>query len=270
MNNKFLDLGGLNRLVENLKKTFAQIIHKHTLSDIEDYVIDSTLSSISVNPVQNKTVNEAFVALNANVDQLNDEKANIDHIHDDLYYTESEVDALCNGVFDRATDASKFLIMVFSMNAVNNRYESPTSLDEAFEALANGRNIIANVDVTDYIPLLSAVDSPNPTNRKFIFSGIYNTNSVSFDVYQDENGISYGDLTPNSLLLSSGTANAAKNDGKGNNIVNTYETKESANSKHAELKSGLDDISTNVDELSDLVGEGYESISNEELDSLFE
>lgn len=277
MNNKFLDLGGLNFLVEKFKSIFAQIIHKHTLSDIEDYTVDSALSSTSVNPIQNKTVNEALVAfstdidnIEASIDRLTDEKANIVHNHDDQYYTESEVDALIDSVADRAAEDSKFLIMVFDYNNTTKRYESQTTLDEAFAMLAAGRNIIANVDTTDYIPLLSAVDNADLSRRHFIFSGIYNTNSVSFDVYQDENGVSYGILKPNSLLLSSGTAAAARNDGNGNNIVNTYETKANANSKYSEIEIDINNITANMDALSDIVGEGYEAISNEEIDSLFD
>lgn len=45
-------------------------------------VVDSSLSSSSTNPVQNKVVNSA---LNG--------KANVSHTHNDTYYTKSEVDA---------------------------------------------------------------------------------------------------------------------------------------------------------------------------------
>ena len=40
----------------------APSVHTHNLSDITDYTVDDTLSSTSINPVQNKVVNEALTA----------------------------------------------------------------------------------------------------------------------------------------------------------------------------------------------------------------
>lgn len=40
----------------------APSVHKHSLSDITDYVVDDVLSSTSTNPVQNKVVNEALLS----------------------------------------------------------------------------------------------------------------------------------------------------------------------------------------------------------------
>lgn len=56
----YLDLSGVSRLIENLRNTFARLVHKHTLSDIEDYTVDSELSATSTNPVQNKVVNDSL------------------------------------------------------------------------------------------------------------------------------------------------------------------------------------------------------------------
>lgn len=60
MANKFLDLSGLSSFLDNLKETFSQLGHKHTVSDLEDYQVDSTLSSESENPIQSKAVNNAI------------------------------------------------------------------------------------------------------------------------------------------------------------------------------------------------------------------
>lgn len=56
----FIDLNGLNHFYEKIKLLFANIIHTHTVSDITDYTVDSSLSSTSENPVQNKVVNSAL------------------------------------------------------------------------------------------------------------------------------------------------------------------------------------------------------------------
>lgn len=49
-------------------------------------IVDSALSSTSTNPVQNKIVNSALAG-----------KSNNGHIHDDRYYTESEINSKLNG-----------------------------------------------------------------------------------------------------------------------------------------------------------------------------
>ena len=99
----FLDLSGLNRFLDNLKDIFASKTHTHTKSQITDYVIDSSLSSTSTNPVQNKVINEEFEAISNAFSvyeaSLND-KANTNHNHDDKYYTESEIDSKLSGKSD--------------------------------------------------------------------------------------------------------------------------------------------------------------------------
>ena len=53
---KYVSLHKLSCFLNNLKSTFAFSIHEHTLSDIKDYKVDSSLSSTSTNPVQNKVI----------------------------------------------------------------------------------------------------------------------------------------------------------------------------------------------------------------------
>lgn len=53
--------------------------------DAQSITVDDTLSTTSTNPVQNKVINTALAG-----------KANISHSHNDLYYTESEVDTKLN------------------------------------------------------------------------------------------------------------------------------------------------------------------------------
>ena len=105
-----------------------------------------------------------------------------------------------------SADKAQFYTMVFYWVSENKRYESKETIEEAFAALAEGRNVIANVDTTDYIPLLSAVPSASPY---LIFSGIYNNTSVSFTVRADENGIANGNLNSNTLAYNSNFSNYA-------------------------------------------------------------
>ncbi len=93
---KYANLESLQTFLNNLKSTFATLSHKHTISDITDYTVDTELSSTSVNPVQNKVLDAEFEAVSTAMGALElaiDEKANTSHTHDDRYYTETEIDS---------------------------------------------------------------------------------------------------------------------------------------------------------------------------------
>lgn len=81
---KYVSLSKLSNFLDNLRNTFANLEHKHTISDITDYKVDSALSSTSTNPVQNKTLNAEFDAIATGMSALEtaiDEKADSSHIH---------------------------------------------------------------------------------------------------------------------------------------------------------------------------------------------
>lgn len=92
---KYVSLSKLSTFLDNLYDKFASVGHKHTLDDITNYTVDSQLSSTSTNPVQNKVIDAEFEAISVAMNALEsaiDGKANATHAHDDLYYTETEVD----------------------------------------------------------------------------------------------------------------------------------------------------------------------------------
>ena len=60
---KYVSPSKLSVFLDNLKNIFAPLSHKHTTSDITDYVVDSSLSSTSTNPIQNKVINAEFDAV---------------------------------------------------------------------------------------------------------------------------------------------------------------------------------------------------------------
>lgn len=60
---KYASLQTLQTFLTNLKNTFADLSHKHTMSDITDYVVDTELSADSTNPVQNKVIDAEFEAV---------------------------------------------------------------------------------------------------------------------------------------------------------------------------------------------------------------
>ena len=60
---KYITLNNLSTFLTILRETFAEIGHKHSISDVTDYVIDTELSPTSVNPVQNKIIDAEFEAV---------------------------------------------------------------------------------------------------------------------------------------------------------------------------------------------------------------
>lgn len=60
---KYASLQTLQTFLTNLKNIFAELSHKHTMSDIADYVVDAELSATSTNPVQNKVLDAELEAV---------------------------------------------------------------------------------------------------------------------------------------------------------------------------------------------------------------
>lgn len=105
--------------------------HEKKLDNIDDgankTVVDSSLSSFSTNPVQNKVVNSALngkansshshsISNITNLQSTLNGKSETGHTHDDRYYTETEIDSKLNGKADishRHNDVS-------ILNQVNN------------------------------------------------------------------------------------------------------------------------------------------------------
>lgn len=119
---KYLDRTGLTDILDKLKEKFASLIHTHTKEDITDYIVDVELSSTSTNPVENKVIKAEFDLVDdkiqTDIDSLRDElktyvdekspEIDVNHDHDDKYYTEEEIDAKfdeASGSYETKTDA---------------------------------------------------------------------------------------------------------------------------------------------------------------------
>lgn len=116
---KYVNLSNLSTFLESLRNTFAELSHTHKLSDITDYTVDSELSSSSTNPVQNKVLDAEFEVISQSFSALEsaiDNKSDANHSHDDIYYTESEIDSkfasansAANSTYETKNDASSKL-----------------------------------------------------------------------------------------------------------------------------------------------------------------
>lgn len=97
---KYISLNRLSNFLDNIKAKYSQIGHKHTVSDLTDFTpisVDTSLSSTSTNPVQNKVIDAEFDAIGDAMGALElaiDGKADATHNHNDSYYTKTEIDGI--------------------------------------------------------------------------------------------------------------------------------------------------------------------------------
>lgn len=126
MAKKYISLSRLSTFLDNLKTTFAAISHKHTVSDLTDYVVDTELSSTSTNPVQNNVIDAEFEAIGNAMGALElaiDGKVDASHDHNNLYYTEIEVDEKLNEAKEDASNKDAF-VLYEAQQGINNAIES--------------------------------------------------------------------------------------------------------------------------------------------------
>lgn len=87
---KYVSLSKLSNFLDNLKNTFASLVHTHTISDIEDYTVDDALSSTSSNPVSNSVLDAEFEAISQ---ALNIYETELDtHNHNSSYDAKGSAD----------------------------------------------------------------------------------------------------------------------------------------------------------------------------------
>ena len=70
---KYVSLSKLSTFLDKLKNTFSALGHKHPISDLTDYTVDTALSSTSTNPVQNKVLDAEFEAVSTAMNALDTE-----------------------------------------------------------------------------------------------------------------------------------------------------------------------------------------------------
>lgn len=124
MAKNFLDKDGVSRLIYNFKSLFATLSHKHEISDLTDYTVDSALSSTSTNPIQNKVVNEGFsLVANSLTSMQNSIKGKADKEHEHTNY------ALISYVDE--TFAKKSDVQDVDLSNYETKEDASAKLDEA-------------------------------------------------------------------------------------------------------------------------------------------
>ena len=155
-------------------------------------------------------------------------KSDKDHTH-----TMKSIEGLQDAV--NAAADSKFYVVTFDKGD-DGEYHGDLTFAQIREKFEAGGNMVARIDDTDYIPLLSAA------THQIIFSGIYQSQSVSLTVNandvctltttplsQSSHGHSIATQTSNGFMSS---ADKTKLDGID---ISKYETKEDAQVKYDEI-----------------------------------
>lgn len=127
----------------------------------------------------------------------------------------------------------EYFFVVETIQNENQYLLDGTTFDELYEKFQLGNvNMVCHVDGTDYIPLLSVTPS------KIIFSGIYNTTSVSLDFNSEGIGI----LTTTHLCSDDNLTNHISN----TDIHVTATEKEKWNNIEPYITTAIDDDMGNV------------------------
>jgi len=251
---KYVSLSKLSNFLDNLKGTFALLSHKHTMSDITDYkaiTVDSTLSSTSTNPVQNKVIDAEFDAISTAMGALEtaiDGKSDSGHTHDDRYYTQTQLDTRLASKSDSTHNHDSKYDAKGSASAVQ------TNLNTVSDTLdAHIDNADIHVTATNktnwnaaYTHSTSAHARTDATKvEDSTTNGNIKINGTETNVYSHPNsGVSagtYKSVTVNAQGHVTGGSNPTTLSGFG---ITDAETKADASAKLTEAKSYADTAAT--------------------------
>ncbi len=266
--NKYVSLSKLSTFLENLKGTFASLSHKHTISDLTDYKVDTTLSSTSVNPVQNKVLDAEFDAIATAMNVLEtaiDGKASSSHAHNDIYYTESEIDTKLasksdsthnhDSKYDAKGSASA---VQENLNVVSDTLSSHTGNSNIHVTASNKTNW--NSAYTHSTSAHARTDATKVEDSAT--NGNIKINGTETNVYSHPNsGVTagtYKSVTVNAQGHVTGGSNPTTLSGYG---ITDAETKTDASAKLTEAKSYADTAATKVkNDLLNGAGTAYDTL----------
>lgn len=250
---KYVSLSKLSTFLDNLKQTFASAAHKHTVSDITDYAVDSTLSSTSTNPVQNKVLNEEFdsvaTAMNA-LESAIDGKSDSSHIHDDRYYTETEINTKLDTI-NTELDGSIKSLSVSGKTITYTKNDGSTGTITTQDTNTDTK-VTNTLSTTTKAYVTGTTSATTNTGTQVFDTGVY-LDTVAGQLVAS---VFKGDLDGNATFATKATQDAS-----GNVIATTYETKASATNKLTEAKTYADSVGATVkNELLNGAGAAYDTL----------
>ena len=195
-NKKYISLNRLSNFLDNLKNTFALLSHKHTLSDITDYSIDSQLSKDSTNPVQNKVLDAEFEAVSTAMNAL--ENAIDSKLNASDYVVDSELTSFStNPVANKAVNDGINLVYdtMFSITDEKADIEhTHTKEDVGLGNVDNTADVEKSVNYATTAGAANSVEWKNVFNKPFstTVNGTVVLPIVNVEESDDGNGIGRG------------------------------------------------------------------------------
>ena len=265
---KYASLTNLQTFLDNLKGIFASSSHKHVISDLTDYKVDAALSSTSTNPVQNKVLDAEFeamaTAMNA-LDSAIDGKANAVHSHNDVYYTETEIDAKLTTKSDTTHKHDSDYDVKGAASAVQDNLDAVSDILDSHTGNAD-----IHVTTTNKSNWNSAYTHSQAAHARVDATKVADSatngniliNDTETNVYTHPNsGVTagtYKSVTVNAQGHITGGSNPTTLSGYG---ITDAETKTDASAKFTEAKSYADAAATKVkNDLLNNAGSAYDTL----------
>ena len=267
MQNKYLDLLGLSNFFEKLRSYFSLISHTHSKDEITDYTVDSVMSSISLNPVENKVI---YAKLN--------EKANktitINNypLVENINLTFEDVGAEQKGAADAALlEAKRYTDAEFA-ESIGQAPETLNTIEKlavAFQenddivqilndAITNKADVNHEHNINEINSLQSILDSKSASKhthlseditdlREIVLETIYPIGSIYMSLQPNNPSSLYGfgeweQITDVFLLASSSTYTAGSTGGESEHTLTVSEMP----SHNHRLKTDIDNDAYNV------------------------
>lgn len=241
---KYVSLSKLSTFLDKLKEKFALISHGHTISDITDYTVDSQLSSTSTNPIQNKVIDAEFETVGTAMNALEtaiDGKADASHSHDDLYYTETEMDVLLSSKASISHNHDDAYDTLGSANTALDTAKSYT--DTAVSSLASTSEVYNSISTHN-----TSTDAHN--DIRDLITGLttrLNTLADSDDTTLDQMSEIVEYIKSNKSLIDSITTSKVNVSDVINNLTTNVSNKPLSAAQGVVLKSLIDSLQTVVD-----------------------
>lgn len=171
-NKQYVSLARLSDFLDNIKAKYSQIGHKHTISDLTDYKLDTSLSSTSNNPIANSAVDAEFEAVSQAMGALDlalDGKSDTTHKHDDLYDKKGAAKEVSDTLKEH-TDNTDIHVTTSNKSNWNSAYTHSQSTHARTDATkvemskTNGNILINGVETSVYNHLVSGVTPGRYTN----------------------------------------------------------------------------------------------------------
>lgn len=205
---KYISLARLSNFLDNIKAKYSQIGHKHTVSDITDYKVDTALSPTSNNPIANSTIDAEFNAVEKAMGSLElaiDGKLNASDYVVDSELTSSSTNPIANkAVNDGINLVYETMFSITDEKADINH--THTKEEIGLENVDNTADAEKSVNYATTAGFANSVEWKNVSDKPFStqINGTVVLSATNVEESDDGNGIGRGSTGRFSAAVVSG------------------------------------------------------------------